>query len=174
MNILEKIVRDARSGQDGALGELEAVKRWISLGKRVEVLREAQNEELPTGEYRTNPDYRVDGIVTEIKTRTKRFPDPGQGGKRGREWIKREISEANKQIRNSKLPERGQVELQLRGEAEMSLNEIEQNVRGNFNSEHGKSLRRVAIYRTGKLVGEWLRNADGAVVRSFPSDGEFK
>jgi hypothetical protein len=174
MATLEKVVRDAKSGQGGALGELEAVKRWISLGKRVEVLPETQNEELPTGEPRTNPDYRVDGVVTEIKTRTKKFPDPGKGGKRSRDWIKREISEANKQIRNSKLTEQGQIELQLRGDADMPLTEIEQNVRGNFNSEYGKSLQRVAVYREGQLVGEWRRNADGTVTRTFPSHGESK
>jgi hypothetical protein len=171
MSVFDSTVRNARLGQEGALGELEATWRWVSEGRQVEVLPEAQNEVLSTGAPRTNPDYRVDGILTEVKTRTKKFPEPNPNGKRNREWIKNEIKDANRQIRNSDLDERGQVELQLRGDADMSLAEIERNVRGNFNSNIGKSLQRVAVYREGSMIGEWVRGPDGTVIRTFPPTG---
>jgi hypothetical protein len=52
------------------------------------------------------------------------------------------------------------------------LPEMERQVRSSFNASRGRGLHRVAVYQDNALVGEWRRQADGTVVRTFPSAGE--
>jgi len=136
----------------------------------VEVLPEKQNAVDPnTGKPRKNPDYRVDGVTTEIKSRSTPLAESNSADGEGGDWIKTRIKRANTQMKQSGTSGSGTVELQLRGQAETGLSEMERQVRANFNGDRGRSLHRVAIYRHSVLIGEWLRQADGTVVRTFPS-----
>ncbi|HWN68441.1 MAG TPA: DUF4157 domain-containing protein, partial [Haliangium sp.] len=151
---LDKLQAEAEAGDPGALGELQALERWVAEGRRVEILEEVQNAD------RTNPDYRVDGEVTEVKTRVDVLDE---------RYIKDRIREANRQVRESRLEgaESGSVEVQLNGEAARApLDAIEQQVKGQFNAQRSLNLRRVAVYRNGELAGEWIRAQDGSVHRS--------
>ena len=58
---LNKIERDALYVDRGARGELDAMDRWLDEGKDVEALPEIPNAG-------TNPDFLVDGVLTEVKT----------------------------------------------------------------------------------------------------------
>lgn len=153
---------DAGLGQSGALGELEAVNRWLSEGREVVVNKEEQNEKAPNGNPRKNPDYLVDGVLTEVKSRSEELDD---------RWVKREITKANKQMKDSGSEgAKGAVELQLRGEdaGRATMEQVERQVKGNFNSNVGRSLERVSVYKDGVLFGEWTRGSDGTVQRTFP------
>src|SRR5436305_5392602 len=94
--------RSGRAGQDGALGELEAIRRWINEGKTVEALEQAQNQVGPDGKPVKNPDYRVDGKIVEIKSRSSELDA---------RWIKDQIRKANDQVKRSGTDEQGNVEL---------------------------------------------------------------
>jgi len=85
-------------------------------------------------------------------------------------WAKENITKANKQIKNSGLDDQGEVELQLRGpEAEhATLAQIERQVRGNFSTQFGRSLYRVAVFKDGVLFAEWARQPDGTIQRIYP------
>jgi hypothetical protein len=161
MAVFDKLVEQARAGQAGSLGELEAIQRWLNSGSKVEVLPEHQNQLNASGKPRTNPDYRVDGKLREVKSRSDALDN---------EWVKENVTKANKQIKNSGLNEQGEAELQLRGpEAEhASLAQIERQVKGNFSTQFGRHLRRVAVYKNGVLFAEWERLADGTILRTFP------
>ena len=84
--------------------------------------------------------------------------------------MKESVTKANKQIKNSGLSEQGEAELQLRGpEAEhATLAQVERQVKGNFSTQFGRHLRRVAVYKNGVLFGEWERLPDGTILRTFP------
>jgi len=158
--LLEQKANEARRGDQGALGEIEAVLRWIREGSDVEVLPERQNAEV------RNPDYRVNGRIREVKTETEA---------QGTRTIRRKIEDANNQIRRSGLtdasgnPETGGVEIQLNGEmAETPLDVIESEVRRQFTSDRSRSLDTVRVYRDGELAGEWVREPDGRIRRRFP------
>jgi hypothetical protein len=161
MAVFDKLVGQAKAGQTGSLGELEAIQRWLDDGRTVEVLPEHQNQLNAGGKPRTNPDYRVDGKLREIKSRSNTLDD---------DWVKENITKANKQIKNSGLPEQGEAELQLRGpEAEhTTLAQVERQVKGNFSTQFGRHLRRVAVYKNGVLFAEWERLPDGTIQRTFP------
>lgn len=161
MAVFDKLVEQARAGQAGSLGELEAIQRWLDNGRTVEVLSEHQNQLTAGGKPRTNPDYRVDGKLREVKSRSDALDN---------EWVKENITKANKQIKNSGLSEQGEAELQLRGpEAEhATLAQVERQVKGNFSTQFGRHLRRVAVYKNGVLFGEWERLPDGTILRTFP------
>jgi hypothetical protein len=161
MAVFDKLVGQAKDGQTGSLGELEAIQRWLDDGRTVEVLPEHQNQLNAGGKPRTNPDYRVDGKLREIKSRSNTLDD---------DWVKENITKANKQIKNSGLPEQGEAELQLRGpEAEhTTLAQVERQVKGNFSTQFGRHLRRVAVYKNGVLFAEWERLPDGTIQRTFP------
>jgi hypothetical protein len=70
-----------------------------------------------------------------------------------------------------RLGPQGQVEIQLTGEAARTgtFDAIEAQVRAAFRPDVGTSLRRVAVFGDGRLIGEWARTAANAVVRTFPS-----
>ncbi len=152
---LEKMLREAEAGDPGAMGELEAIERWLAEGREVEVLPERQNAGVK------NPDYRVDGEVVEVKSRTESL---------SKRWIKDQIRSANQQVEQSGLGEQGAVELQLREQAAESatLEGVERQVRGQFNENRSGSLNRVSVYRNGELLGEWIRQLDGSVTRTYP------
>jgi hypothetical protein len=158
--VFDKLVGQAKAGQAGSLGELEAIQRWIDNGSVIEVLPEYQNQLNASGRPRTNPDYRVDGKLREVKSRSDALDN---------EWVKENVTKANKQIKNSGLNEHGEVELQLRGpEAEYAtLAQIERQVKGNFSTQFGRHLHRVAVYKNGVLFAEWERVAD-AILRTVP------
>jgi hypothetical protein len=171
-SVLDRVARDAKAGDPGKLGELEALRRWVSEGRAVEVPTEEQNSIDPvTGKSRKNPDYRVDGLTIEIKSRRKPFPEPDSPDREGHNWIKQRINDANAQLKQSGISGSGAVELQLRGDAEITMPEMERQVRSNFNANRGRGLHRVAIYRHSVLVGEWLRQPDGTIIRTHPPAG---
>jgi hypothetical protein len=150
---LAEVMKRARQGDAGALGELEAVQRWLAEGRSVQMLPEVQNGP-------RNPDFRVDGQLTDVKTSTTDI------GNRG---ISRDIEDVNDQIKRSAFDERGAADLQLHGDAARApLADIEQQVRRQFNPNRSRSLERVSIHRDGVLIGEWVRNPDGTVSRRFP------
>jgi hypothetical protein len=155
MDVLDQTVSKAKAGQDGSLGELEAIQRWLDEGATVEVLPEVQNSGLK------NPDYRVNGKIREVKSRSTPLADS--------DWIKKKIQEANSQVKKSGTGEKGEVELQLRGDdfGDLTVADIENQLR-DFNPGTNRSLDRVAIYRDGQLFAEWIRAADGTVSRIFP------
>jgi hypothetical protein len=161
MAVFDKLVEQAKAGQAGSLGELEAIQRWLDNGSAVEVLPEHQNQLNASGKPRTNPDYRVDGKLREVKSRSDTLDN---------EWVKENVTKANKQIKNSGLSEQGEAELQLRGpEAEhATLAQVERQVKGNFSTQFGRHLRRVAVYKNGVLFAEWERLPDGTILRTFP------
>ena len=116
---LSKVLRDAEAGSPGAIGEIEAMERWNREGKTVEALPEHQNVAAPSGKPRKNPDFRVGGELTELKTRDKPLTEA---------YIKQEIKSANAQIKDSGLDvnkprvgggtgPQGRTEIQLKGEA---------------------------------------------------------
>jgi Domain of unknown function (DUF4157) len=153
---LDKLQAEAEAGDPGAIGELNALERWVAEGKRVEILEEVQNA------GRKNPDYRVDGEITEVKTRNDAL---------SKRYIKDRIREANEQVRESGLEgnEAGSLEIQLEGDAaEAPLATIEQQVRGQFTPDRALNLRRIAVYQNGALAGEWIRLPDGSIRRIFP------
>lgn len=163
MDLWENTLRKAKAniGDHGAIGEIEAVARWIDEGRLVEVLPERQNAGV------TNPDYRVDGRLREVKTRSRAL---------GKRWIKDEIADANTQFADSGLidagtglPETGTAELQLRGEVEdASLEGVERQVRGAMTGRN-RSVERVRVLHNNHLLGEWARLPDGSIQRVFPS-----
>jgi len=150
----------AKSGNVGALGELEGVQRWLDDGSTVEVLPERANEKLPNGQFRKFPDYRVNGKITELKSRLDPMDE---------KWIRTQVSEANKQVRRSGFDETGQLELQLRGPeaTRVTVEEIEAQL-DYFTEEYNRGIDRVAVYKDGELFAEWIRNADGTITRKFP------
>jgi hypothetical protein len=161
MDQLNKVIKDAKLGQEGALGEIEAVQRWIQEGRTVEVMSEAQNQVGPDGKPIKNPDYRVDGKIAEVKSRSGPLDD---------RWVKDQISKANKQVQKSGTGEQGSVELQLRGEeaGRATVGDVERQVKGAFNDSRGGNLDRVVVLKDGVKLGEWVRQPDGQVVRVFP------
>lgn len=157
MKQLDKVLADARRGESGAIGELSAVERWLDEGKTVEVLTEVQQQGL------RNPDYRVSGRLTEVKTRVKPLSQT---------YVKDEIKAANNQVKNSKHGEVGEVQIQLDGDAATDdFASIEAQVRAQFHVGCSRSLDRVTILQDGIRVGEWVRGPDGAVTRAFPLNG---
>jgi len=156
MEVFDKLIAKAKAGQDGSLGELEAIRRWLREGKKVEVMPEHQNAGVK------NPDYRVDGELLEVKSRSKEVNN---------RWFKDEIGDANEQLKLSGLDETGAAELQLRGEkaTAATFEQVERQVLGKFKSEMSRSLHRVTVYKDGALFAEWRRNPDGTVVRIFPN-----
>jgi hypothetical protein len=165
---LEK--RIAEADNHGPLGELEAVERWLQQGVKgedIEVLEES------TVRGRRNPDFRLKGELTEIKTRVQPLDH---------RYVSGAVGDASAQIRESGLDAgrpmvgvgrpgpQGQVEIQLNGEAARTgtLDVIEEQVRESFSPTRGNSLRRVAVYCDGHLVGEWVRTAANVIVRAFP------
>jgi hypothetical protein len=163
MDLWENTLRKAKAnvGDHGALGEIEAVARWIDEGRLVEVLPERQNAGV------TNPDYRVDGHLREVKTRSRAL---------GKRWIKDEIADANTQFAGSGLvdpatglPETGTAELQLRGEVEdATLESVERQIRGAMTGRN-RSVERVRVLHNNHLLGEWARLPDGTIQRIFPA-----
>jgi hypothetical protein len=151
---LRKVTRDASDGQSGAVGEIDAMERWTSAGKKVEVNGEEQNS------GHKNPDYRVDGVLTEVKTRTEALDD---------RWVKDQIGKSNNQMKKSPTGEAGAAELQLKGnDANVDISIVERQVRSNFNDKRGSGLNRVTVVSGGQVVGEWERDSGGTVRRIFP------
>jgi len=167
---LDELAQRSAKNQEGALGEVEAIERWLRngiKGEDIEVLKESNVRE------QTTPDCRVRGELTEIKTRDLALD---------RRWISDGVRRADVQMRNSGLDAdrpmigsggrgpQGQVELQLRGEAARTatVDVVEAQVRARFNPQNGTNLRRVAVYGDGRLIGEWVRTAANAIMRTFP------
>jgi hypothetical protein len=158
---LTKLLEEAKAGDPGAIGELEAMERWVKEGKKVVKNEELQNVKNADGSPRKNPDYTVDGSTVEIKTRN----DSLAGDDR---YVKSQIDSANKQIKKSgDAPDPGALEIQLRGEAADTADAaaIERQVNGQFKPDRSRNLNRVTIYRNGEKFMEWIRNADGSVTR---------
>jgi hypothetical protein len=101
--------------------------------------------------------------LTEVKTRADEVVTA--------KWIKKRISDANSQIKNSHPGpaqiKPGDVELQLYGpDAGMTIEDMERAIRGELKGQN-TNVRRVAIYRENVLVGEWVR-VGSSTVRRFP------
>jgi hypothetical protein len=146
---------------EGALGELEAIERWLGNGVKgedIEMLEPSNTQGQKT------PDFRVRGELTEIKTRNLALDH---------RWATDSVARANAQIRDSGLDaSQGQVELQLRGEAARTgtVDVIEAQVREAFHTGPKGSpyIRRVAVYADERLIAEWVRTAAGAIIRTLP------
>jgi hypothetical protein len=162
---------ESRIGKDpGAIGELEAIERWLSQGTKGE---EIEMLERSTVKGQKTPDFRVNGELTEIKTRDAALSE---------DYIHDRLRDANAQMKESGLDAgrrmtgvdrsgpQGQLEIQLKGEAARTgtLEVIEVQVRKAFTADKYTSLRRVAFYGEGKLIGEWVRTASNTIVRTFP------
>jgi hypothetical protein len=162
--------RLAEADNDGPLGELEVAERWLRQGIKgedIEILEES------TIQGQKNPDFRIKGELTEIKTRVQPLDH---------RYVSDAVSKASSQIKQSgldggrpmlgveRLGPQGQVEIQLNGEAAQTstLDVIEAQVRSSFSPQKGASLRRVGVYGDGRLVGEWVRTAANVIVRTFP------
>jgi hypothetical protein len=163
--------RIAEAKDDGPLGELEAVARWIKRGVKgdeIEVL------ERSTVKDQTSVDFRVRGELTEIKTREIALSN---------RYVGDAVRDANLQMKNCGLDAgrpmvgvggtgpQGQVEIQLRGGVARSVvvDALEAQVRSKFSPAFGTSLRRVAVYGDDGLIAEWIRTATNEVVRTFPT-----
>lgn len=164
---LDTIKRNAELGQPGAIGEVEAMERWVAEGRSVESLPEVQQGP-------KNPDFKVDGEITEVKTRNEPLTV-------GDTYISEKIKYANSQIKKSSQvgPDggrpQGQIEIQLNSQAAESIREnpnvqsyIESQVHQQFRPNQSRSLKRVAVYVDGKLYGEWVRTAGNDIVKTFP------
>jgi hypothetical protein len=160
-----------RSGKEGGiLGELEAMERWLRLGIKGEEIEVLEESNVPG---QRTPDCRVRGELTEIKTRDLPL---------NKRWVSDAIEDAAGQMLSSRLDgnrpmigvggqgPQGQVELQLRGEAARTgtIDVVEAQVREEFSAGEGPHLRRVAVYGDGQLIGEWVRTAANAIVRTIP------
>jgi hypothetical protein len=169
---LDNLAKRSAKNEGGALGELEAIERWLRngiKGEDIEVLKESNVR------GQTTPDCRVRAALTEIKTRDLAVDH---------RWATDAVREANAQIRDSGLDAsrpvtglggrgpQGQVELQLRGDAARTgkMDVIEAQVREAFHSgpKGSPHLRRVAVYGDGQLIAEWVRTAANAIIRTFP------
>jgi hypothetical protein len=152
---LEDKLKDARNGNEGALGELEAIQRWLAEGRTVQMLPTVENQA-----GRRNPDFLVDGRVVEVKTTTADVGDRG---------IRRDVADVADQIKKAGPDARGAAHLQLHGDAaNASLDNIESQVRRQFNQNRSSRLDEVSVYKDGVLAGQWVRNEDGSVTRRFP------
>jgi hypothetical protein len=159
---ITKVAHDAKLGRAGSLGELEAIQRWLDKGSRVEALPENQNALLPDGTTKKNPDYRVDGVITEVKVRE---------GALNEKWIKEQINNANTQVKRSGHDENGSVELLLttKDNGKVSLEDVDRQVKANFNNSRSSRLTRVSVFKDGVLFSEWHRVENGNVIRVYPS-----
>lgn len=157
----ESTIRDASQGQEGALGELDAIQRWLDEGRQVEIPAKVENATLKNGNTKTNPDYVVDGRVIELKTRSSR------GGGNAGTWIKNKLKEANSQIKNiSDSPPTGSAVLQFHEEG-LSVAQVSEAVTENFRANQLRQLTEVTIYNNGELLGRWIRT-DAGIERAFP------
>ena len=144
--LLDRVSEKAKTGDEGALGKIEALDRSIAEGEDVEILLELQNKGV------RNPDHKVGGKSREVKTGSKTDGD---------RTVSRKIDDANNQIKNSALkdadgkPQTGDVDVQLRGDsAKLPLEEVDRQVRRQFNAGRSRSLDRVRVFQDGELVGE--------------------
>ena len=148
------------ANDDGALGELEAIERWLKEGVRGD---EIELLERYTAPRQTSPDFRVRGELVEVKTRNIAL---------SKRYISDQILAANNQIKSSGLAagQRGAIEIQLKGEAARTapLRDVELQVDKAFERGENSSVRRVAVYGNGHLIGEWVRTVANAIVRIFP------
>jgi len=169
-NLDQLKARILSSTDEGALGELEAVERWLQQGIKGE---EIELQEASTVRGQKTPDFRVKGELVEIKTRDAAL---------SKDYIRDRVGDANSQMKESRLDAgrqmvgvnrfgpQGQLEIQLRGEAARTgaLDQIETQVRESFGATKSTSLRRVAVFGDGRLIGEWVRTAANTIVRTFP------
>jgi hypothetical protein len=162
---LNKIERDALYGDDhGARGEIDAMSRWIDEGKEVEALPEIPNAG-------TNPDFLVDGVLTEVKT-TALPPVKGTFNKL--------LRDANKQIKKRAAASAhahlatGEVEIQFveQGGRPLRFEDAEAELLREFLPDQFRSLLRVKLYVHGTLLGTWRRGPDGSIV-SVAKGGDF-
>jgi hypothetical protein len=168
----DELAKRAAKNEEGALGELEAIERWLRQGIKGEEIEVLEPSNVRS---QTTPDCRVRGELTEIKTRDLAVGD---------RWATDAVARANEQLRDSGLDTnrpmvgvggrgpQGQVELQLRGNAARTatVDSIEAQVRGSFHSgpKGSPNVRRVAVYGDGRLIAEWVRTAANAIIRTFP------
>jgi hypothetical protein len=100
----------------------------------------------------TNPDYRVDGKLREVKSRDL----PGAE----KRWFRDQINDAGTQLKESTNSERGDVELQLRGDdAAVSFEQVEREVRRNFNANRGSRSGRALVPTRRALLDPGCRRA---------------
>ncbi len=134
----------------GARGELEAI-------------RDAQNanvsvERLPNLPDVDTPDYRIDGVVTEVKSRETAFTTDRHFDN----FFRKRVESAGEQI--GATGERGAVQLRIRGEAESSfdLAKADAALRKVPLSSRSSDIGRVTVYNAqGTKLTEWVRDETG-------------
>ncbi len=158
--VFDTILKLSKKQDLGAVGLLEAVERHISNGRKVELITEGDNALSIKNQARlTNPDLRVNGELTEIKTTDKAIKSNS---------ISKRLNDANRQIKNSGFDDQaGAVEIQLKGEASKNLDiaEVNRQISNSFRPNQFRSLNKVTIISNGQQVSQYVRLADGTVVK---------
>jgi hypothetical protein len=157
-----KVLEEQRSkaSTGGYNGELEFIERKVYEEKKhVEMVRDNHGK--------TNPDYYVDGDITEVKTTVVKTDNP--------RTITEHIKDANKQLKLSGIvssdKNTGSLEIQLINQGSESYRnaiELENIVRRQFHENRSRSLHRVAIYREHQLILELIRTQENKIIKSFP------
>lgn len=163
-----KVLEEQRSslGSGGYNGELEFIERKVFEEKKVvEMIQERKGAK--------NPDYLVDGDITEVKTIVETKDKPGK--------LSSPIREANDQIKKSGLIEKktldgtpvGSVEIQLNQEGansfkNVSVDELRRSILNQFHEYRSRSLHRVAVYREHQLIIELIRTTENKIIQRFP------
>jgi hypothetical protein len=153
-SIFQEVVPQAQAGDTGFIGEIHALARWQQEGHQVDI------PDRPVEDNIKDPDFLVNNTPTEVKTRI----DPVST-----RYIKDRISDANKQLADSSSSDPGRLEIQLEGDAaDVGLQAINRQIRGQFNAERGSHLGSVAVYCDDVLLVEWIRDTGGSVSQVYP------
>lgn len=167
---LDDIERRALQGDVGARGEIAALERKI--------FGEGQSVELIPGteiQGRTRPDMRVPGDRTPTTPRELVEVKTTDQPRNWERWLRDQVNAANAQVKRSglRVGRPGAGEIQLFGHAAadfspLSADQVERIVKRSFNPSRGTRLGRVSIFLDGNLAYEFVRQADGGIVRAFP------
>jgi len=60
--------------------------------------------------------------------------------------------------------------VRLKGNAttSASVESVERQIKGNFTENRSSKLHRGSVFKNGELLGEWVRDTNGLVIRKFP------
>jgi hypothetical protein len=186
-DLIDELVKKAKTGDHGAMGELAALERKVlQNGDDLSLLREvdgadkrftqegAKSRGNTSGkkQARTTPDYRTKGSNPELVD-VKTAVDPPSSWKN---WLQKQIKSVNRQLKNSRLRSGnpGGADLQLFKDAAENMKliksadpkVIEDIVIGAMKGRN-TSLTRVTIFADGNKLFEFVRDASGAITRTI-------
>jgi hypothetical protein len=173
-DIEQRALNELGLPESGARGEIAALERKVfDQRQRVELI--PANRPEPRYERVTRPDVRAPAQGPGRELIDFKSTTTARSAKGWEKWVKDQITDTNRQIRESRLVagRPGAAELQAFGPASASLrsqtpDDVLRWVRGNFNEGRGRELRRVSIFADNSLLYEFTRAADGTVSRTFP------